>query len=314
MIYKQKIIPCLWFDDKAEEAANFYVSIFNELSEFGEKKSNEKNNSAVLNSARYGEAGAKASGMPKGSVMIVDFMLHGQKFLALNAGPVFKFNPAISFLVKCDSKEETEKLWERLSEGGEALMEFSEYPFSEKYGWTRDKYGLSWQVMYVGKRAIKQKITPVLMFVHENCGKAEEAINFYVSVFKDSEIRSEDIARYGKNEEPDKEGAIKHASFVLHGQEFSAMDSAYDHKFNFNEAVSFMVNCETQEEIDYYWENLSAHKEAEQCGWLKDKYGLSLQIVPASIGELMFDKEKSEKLMKAIIAMKKIIIAEIPSL
>ncbi len=289
---KRKITPHLWFDNQAEEAANFYVSLFG--------------NSKIGSVARYGEAGAKASGMPKGSVMTIVFELEGQEFMALNGGPVFRFTPAVSFLVACKAKEEVDALWGKLSQGGTALMELGEYPFSERYGWTQDRYGLSWQVMFMGHREITQKITLTPMFVGDVCGKAEEAIEFYASVFNNAKVG--DILRYGKGEEPDREGTIKHAAFTLEGQEFAAMDSALEHNFAFNEAISFMVNCNAQEGIDYYWGKLSADPEAEQCGWLKDKYGVSWQIVPVVLGEIMQDKDarKSERVMNALLQLKKI--------
>ena len=119
----QKITPFLWFEDKAEEAVNFYVSIFK--------------NSKIGSITRYGEEGAKASGRPKGSVMIVTFQLEGQAFVALNGGPVFQFTEAISFLVNCVTQEEVDELWEKLSAGGK----------EGQCGWLKDKYGLSWQVV-----------------------------------------------------------------------------------------------------------------------------------------------------------------------
>lgn len=119
----QKLTPCLWFDDKAEEAARFYVSIFK--------------NAKLGNIARYGEAGAQASGRPKGSVMTVTFEIDGQEFVALNGGPLFKFTEAVSFMVKCESQQEIDEMWSTLSEGGE------EGPC----GWLKDKYGLSWQIV-----------------------------------------------------------------------------------------------------------------------------------------------------------------------
>lgn len=119
----QKITPFLWFDDKAEEAANHYVSIFR--------------NSRIVHVARYGEAGAAASGRPKGTVMTVTFELEGQPFVALNGGPVFTFTPAISFVVNCATQKEVDVLWEKLSEGGA----------TEQCGWLRDKFGVSWQVV-----------------------------------------------------------------------------------------------------------------------------------------------------------------------
>ena len=185
-------------------------------------------------------------------------------------------------------------------------MDLGEYPFSERYGWVQDRYGLSWQVMFTGGHKIKQKITPTLMFVGKQCGKAEEAINFYATVFHNAKVG--DILRYNKGEEPDKEGTIKHAAFALEGLEFAAMDSARVHNFTFNEAISFMVHCETQDEIDYYWGKLSADSKAEQCGWLKDKYGVSWQIVPKVMDEMLKDKDKEKlaRVTEAFLKMKKI--------
>jgi predicted 3-demethylubiquinone-9 3-methyltransferase (glyoxalase superfamily) len=238
-------------------------------------------------------------------VDIVTAELLGQEFMLISAGPLFRFNPSISFLVACNTKNEVNALWTRLSEGGTALMELGEYPFSERYGWVQDKYGLSWQLMFMGDREITQRITPTLMFVGDVVGKAEEAISFYVSVFHDARVG--DVLRYGRGEEPDKEGTIKHASFTLEGQEFASMDSARTHDFAFNEAISFIINCDTQEEIDYYWERLSADPKAEQCGWLKDKYGLSWQIVPTAMEKMLKgkDEKKIARVTEAFLKMKK---------
>lgn len=225
----QKISPHLWFDREAKEAAEFYTSIF---------KDSKINNTTTLH------------GTPSGTVDIVTIELLGQEFMLISAGPLFKFNPSISFLVACKTKNEVDALWEKLSEGGMALMELGEFPFSERYGWIQDRYGLSWQLMFMGGYTITQNVTPTLMFVEKQWSKAEEAINFYISVFHNSKIG--DILRYNKGEEPDKEGTIKHAAFALEGQDFAAMDSARVHNIAFNEAISFIVRCETQEEIDYY--------------------------------------------------------------
>jgi len=290
----ERITPCLWFDEQAEEAAKFYTSVFM--------------NSRVGKTTRYGKEGYEIHGRPAGTVMTVEFEIHGQTFTALNGGPVFKFTPAVSFLVACSTKKEVDAIWERLSERGTALMELGEYPFSGRYGWTQDRYGLSWQVMFMGDRKMKQKITPTLMFVGEQCGKAEAAINYYTSVFSNAGIG--DILRYGKGEEPDKEGAIKHADFLLENQGFAAMDSAHKHNFTFNEAISFQVHCDTQEELDRYWERLSqgGDEKAQQCGWLKDKYGVSWQVVPKILSGLVGnpDSKNSQRAMKALLQMKKI--------
>jgi predicted 3-demethylubiquinone-9 3-methyltransferase (glyoxalase superfamily) len=244
-------------------------------------------------------------------VDVVTLVLFGQEFTLISAGPLFKFNPSVSFLVICETKDEVESLWQGLSAGGTALMELGEYPFSEKYGWIMDQYGVSWQVMFKDHREVKQRITPTLMFVGDNCGKAEEAINLYASVFHNAKVG--DIDRYGPGEEPDKEGTVRHAAFTLEGQEYAAMDSALEHNFSFNEAISFIVHCETQEEIDYYWGNLSADPKAEQCGWLKDRYGLSWQIVPDVLDEMLKDQdqERVARVTEAFLVMKKLDIAKL---
>jgi predicted 3-demethylubiquinone-9 3-methyltransferase (glyoxalase superfamily) len=188
-------------------------------------------------------------------------------------------------------------------------MELGESPFSQRYGWTADKFGLSWQIMLAGDHDIKQRITPMLLFVGDVCGKAEEAIRLYASVFRRSEVG--DIVRYDQGEEPDQKGTIKLASFTLEGQKFAAMDSAHAHAFAFNEAVSFMVHCDSQEDIDYYWSKLSAVPAAEQCGWLKDRYGVSWQIVPTIMDEMLQsnDAKKIAQVTEAFLKMKKFDIA-----
>lgn len=286
----QKITPHLWFDKEAQEAARFYTSLF--------KNSKIKSINTLDNT-------------PSGSVDLVSIELAGQEFALISAGPLFKFNPSVSFLIACGTKDEVNAFWEELSEGGSVMMPLQEYPFSEWYGWTQDRYGLSWQVMLMGERPGTQKITPTLMFVGPVCGKAKEAIDFYASVFSDSSIGA--IMRYENGEDPDKPGTIKHASFTLEGQHFAAMDSARMHDFAFNEAISFIINCEGQEQVDYYWNKLSADPKAEQCGWLKDKYGLSWQVVPTEMAQMMAsgDSVKLARVTEAFLEMKKFDIAKL---
>jgi len=284
---KQKLVPHLWFDKEAVEAAEFYCSIF--------KDSRITDKSTIYDT-------------PSGDCDIVGFQLMGHDFMAISAGPVFKINPSISFIVGCEQKEEVDKLWDKLSPDAKVLMPLDQYPFSERYGWIQDKYGVSWQlILTTPEGEEKPKIVPSLLFVQKNCGKAEEAINFYLSVFENSKIGN--ILRYGKNQEPDKEGTILFSDFMLEDKWLAAMDSAHQHEFNFNEAISFIVNCKDQDEIDYYWEKLSAVPEAEQCGWVKDKYGVSWQIIPENMGELMANNP--EKTTPAMLGMKKISIADL---
>jgi len=161
-----------------------------------------------------------------------------------------------------------------------------------------------------GKMKITQKITPHLWFAHE----AEEAVAYYTSIFKNSKIGS--ISRYGEagHEIHGMEaGTVMSIEFKLEGMQFAALNGGP--AFRFNEAISLIVNCETQEEVDYYWEKLGegGDPEAQQCGWLKDKYGLSWQITPVGAVEMLNDPdhEKSERAMEAVLKMKKLDVAEI---
>jgi predicted 3-demethylubiquinone-9 3-methyltransferase (glyoxalase superfamily) len=288
----RKITPHLWFDKEAKDAAELYTSLIP--------------NSKITSVKTLHDT-------PSGDCDMVSFELSTQSFMAISAGPLFKFNPSVSFQVKCKTKDEVNAIFEKLSEGGKVLVPLGSYPFSDRYGWLEDKYGLSWQVILAGEREMKQRIIPVLMFVGGVCGKTEEAVNFYAEVFKNSFTGAEGstnaniLARYGRGEEPDREGTVRYASFTLLGQDFGAMDSAREHKFAFNEAISFMVPCDTQAEIDYFWERLSADPKAGQCGWLKDRYGLSWQITPTIMNEMLVgtDKDRTARVTKAFLKMKK---------
>ena len=280
-----KITPHLWFDREAVDAAQFYTSVFDD---------SKIHFTTTLHDT------------PSGDAEMVGFQIMGYDFMAISAGPFFTINPSISFHARCRTVEEVEHVWAKLSPGGTALMELGEYPFSQRYGWIQDKYGVSWQVIHT-EGDFHQRIMPALMFVGDQCGKAEEAIGFYASVFKDA--KAEVLARYVNGEEPDKPGTVKYAQFVLDAQEFGAMDSAWQHDFGFNEAVSFIVNCKDQDEIDHFWDLLSAVPEAEQCGWVKDRFGVSWQITPANMGELI--GRNPVKTTPAMLEMKKIIIADL---
>jgi predicted 3-demethylubiquinone-9 3-methyltransferase (glyoxalase superfamily) len=288
----QKISPHLWFDKEAKEAAEFYCSVFPD--------------SKVTNITTLHHD------TPPGDVDTVSFELWGQKFMAIGAGPLFKFNPSVSFFVNFDpSREENagkklEAMWQKLSEGGTVLMPLDKYPFSEQYGWIEDKYGVSWQLILTNPEGDpRPPIIPSLLFVGDVCGQAEEATDFYLSVFKNSKRGA--VVRYPKGMEPDQEGTLMFADFMLENQWFAAMDSAHEHKFNFNEAISLMVSCDTQAEIDDYWEQLSAVPEAEQCGWLKDKYGVSWIILPTAMDEMMSQgtPEQMARVTEAFLKMKK---------
>ena len=291
------ITPHLWYDKEAKEAAEFYTSIFPD--------------SKITNLTTIHDT-------PSGDCDIVSFSLLGQPFMAISAGPYFKFNPSISLMANFDPSQDKDvkpridTVWDELSKGGKVLMPLDKYPFSERFGWVQDKYGLSWQLFLTNPQGEKRPaIVPFMLFVGNECGKAEQASDFYLSIFKESKRGT--ITRYGAGQAPDKEGTVMFTDFKLQGQWFAAMDSAHNHSFAFNEAVSFIVNCETQEEIDYYWEKLSAVPQAEQCGWLKDKYGVSWQITPTAMNEMMANgsKEQVARVTNAFLKMKKFDIREL---
>ena len=191
-------------------------------------------------------------------------------------------------------------------------MPIDKYPFSERYGWIQDKYGLSWQLILTKPEGEdRPKVVPSLLFVGDSYGKAEQAVKFYLSIFKDSKKGA--MMHYEKGQEPNKEGTVMYSDFKLLDMWFAAMDGGGKHDFKFNEAISFIVNCENQQEIDYYWSKLSHFKESEQCGWLKDKFGVSWQIVPTAMNEMMKKgtKEQIGRLTQAFLKMKKFNIAEL---
>jgi predicted 3-demethylubiquinone-9 3-methyltransferase (glyoxalase superfamily) len=207
--------------------------------------------------------------------------------------------------VACATSEEVDRMWEALSAGGTELMPLGEYPFSKRYAWVQDRYGLSWQLMFTEGKQEVQKITPNLLFSDGACGKAEEAVRYYAEVFENSEIGM--ISRYAQGEAHSAKAKVNYAAFKLDGAAFSAMDNGYDVDFTFNEAFSLIVNCSAQKEIDYFWEKLSAVPEAENCGWCKDQFGVSWQVVPSNMEEILFggSEEQVQRVTEAFLKMKK---------
>lgn len=298
---QQKITPNLWFDGNALEAAEYYTSVFPD--------------SRIVSTTYYpasAEEGLADFQLDlAGKELTVDFELGGQRFVAINAGPEFRFNPSTSFMVNFDPSQDSQaeqridEVWDRLLDGGEVLMPIDKYPFSQRYGWVKDRYGLTWQLLLTDPEGDPRPfIIPSLMFTQENTNRAEEAIDFYLSVFMDSKLGT--VARYEEVTGPADEGSLMFADFMIEGQWFAAMDSGVEQDFSFNESVSFAVACRDQAEIDYYWEKLSSVPESEQCGWCKDRYGVSWQIVPANMDELM----KRPNAYATMMQMKKLVVAD----
>ena len=291
------ITPHLWFDTQAREAAAFYCDLFPD---------SQVDSVTTLHDT------------PSGDCDVVAFTLHGQPFMAISAGPMFTFNPSVSFFVNFDPSREPdaaarlERTWAALIDGGQALMPLDAYPFSKRYGWVQDRYGLSWQLILSDPDGDpRPPIVPSLLFTGEVCGKAEEAGAFYRSVFDGSTAGQ--LVRYPDGASPDAPGSVMFSDFRLGDTWFAAMDSAHPHGFGFNEAISFVVTCRDQAEIDRYWAQLSSVPEAEQCGWCKDRFGLSWQITPAVLDELMTrgDRATVDRVTRAFLEMHKLDVAAI---
>lgn len=275
------IFPCVWFDNNGTEAAGYYCGIFPDTQ------------------------------LVSDDGMVQMLSLNGQSLMFLTAGPQFKPNASISFLIANEDEQETERLYNRLAEGGISLMPLAEYPFSKRYGWVRDKYGITWQ-LYTGEKGhTDQYFTPTLMFIGTNNGKAKEAIGFYTSLFPNSS--TEGILEYPEGGE-DKPGNVQHAQFTINNFTMACMDSSLDHKFNFDEGISFQIITGRQEETDHYWNHFIKDGGAESmCGWCRDKYGVSWQVVPRQLLDYFrnADKDTAKRVQQAMLKMKKIIVADL---
>jgi predicted 3-demethylubiquinone-9 3-methyltransferase (glyoxalase superfamily) len=237
-------------------------------------------------------------------VLTVEFELDGQGFTALNGGPVFVPNASVSFFVHVDSAAEADRIFSALEQAGQVLMPLGAYPWSERYGWVQDRFGVSWQVI-TGRRPRQDlSIVACLMFAGAQHGKAESAMRFFSGIFPAGEIES--VEHYAAGEGP--EGTVKHGRVALDGQLIVAMDSHVDHGIRFSEGISLQVMCEDQAAIDHYWERLADGGSHGVCGWLKDRFGISWQVVPSSISEWIAceDREARDRAFIAMLGMKKL--------
>ena len=291
-ITNQKITPTLWFDDKAEEAINFYVSVFP--------------NSKINFLKRWpDDVSLPHESIKPQTVQTASFSLNWMQFYAFDAGPAFQYNPSISFYVVFETVDEVEELWNKLADGGKTLIDLKKYDWSERYGWIQDRYGVSWQIAKHPLKEVGQPISPLIMFSGDKRGDAEEAMDFYMSVFYDSV--SNGVSRYGE-EDPGPYGMVKHGQCRLMGQTFMMMDNGADQDVPFNEAISFYVSCRDQKEVDYYWNKFTKEGSESECGWLKDKYGVSWQIVPEFLTDKIENGEENriQNMKEALYQMKKI--------
>ena len=273
---KNNIYPCFWFNGNAAEAADFYCATFPGT------RILEKDDLVVLLDMR------------------------GERLMMLNGGPEFKVNASVTMMVICLNEQEVQEYWNKLTLNGEVMMPLDSYPWSKKYGWVTDKYGIGWQ-LYLGEQLpAMQKFVPSIAFTGDVNGKAREAIELYTTVFPDSEV--EGILPYGEGEE-DTAGHVQHAQFNLDDYTVMCMDSSNMPGVSFSEGVSMVVVTDDQAETDEYWNALTANGGAESmCGWLKDKFGLSWQIIPRRLLELRSDPDaaKAKRVHAAMLTMKKI--------
>lgn len=292
----QRIVPTIWFDHVAAEAAEFYASVFP--------------GGRVTATQHYPTEGLpdfqkEFAGLP----LTVEFEIAGYRLIAINAGPEFPVNQSISFMLNFDpafdpqAREHLDELWAALSEGGRVLMPLDAYPFSSRYGWVADRYGVTWQLMLTDPAGEPRPfVIPSLLFSGPAQNRAREALEFYAGVFGG---RVGHLAPYPQQTGPAAPGALMFGEAELLGQWFAAMDSGVEGIDTFTCGVSLMVECAGQDELDRSWEQLSVDPDAEQCGWCADRFGVSWQVVPDNLDELMTKPGAYE----ALLGMKKIEIA-----
>ncbi|MFC6463747.1 VOC family protein [Marinilactibacillus sp. GCM10026970] len=294
----QVIVPSLWFDTEAFEAAEFYTSIFP--------------NSKITNKMTLPDT-------PSGDADLVSFQLCGYDFTAISGGPYFTANSLISFMVRFKLSEDPKaqkisELWDALKKGGKVETPLETTSFSEKYGVVQDRYGFTWQLILVDEEEVEEEkpaMIPSILFSGEQFGKAEEAMRLYTSIFKNSQIG--EVSHFPVEGKAGEVNGV-YAEFKIENQWFAVMDDEEEHDYKFNEAISLMVKCEDQNELDDYWDKLSAFPESEQCGWLQDKFGLSWQIIAKDMDKMESETSSPEQIkryMEALLKMKKLDIAKL---
>ena len=270
----QHITPAIRCNGNAEEAARFYADVFRE--------------------------GSVVEQVPGYAATV---SAHGFRLSLISGGDQDTPNPSISCILNFDpllfggedqARTYLDELYERLSTGG-VLMELGEYPFSPRYAWVRDRFGMTWQLMLTDPAGEPRPfILPAFMFGGTNHANAEEATEAWIALFDDA--RRGALRRYAEGG-PMEAGTVMFTDFTLRGTWMAAMDSGAFHDFTFTPGVSMIVSCRDQEEIDHYWAGLSAVPEAEHCGWCVDRWGVSWQVLPHNIAELMADACTREKLL-----------------
>ena len=297
----QKIVPNLWFAGDAGEAGEFY------------SRSLPRTTAHVA--MRYPDELPDFQKGLEGEPVVVELDVAGFRITMINSDDTFHPTPSISFMLNFDprlfdgdaeaARAALDETWAALSDGGQALMPLGEYPFSPHYGWVQDRYGVSWQLMLTdptgGPRPF---VITQIMFSGDVQDKAREAVDFYLSLFDDGAVGT--VIEYPEASGTAAAGSVMIGDFRIGDQWFSFMDSNVRHEFGFTPGVSLEIRCADQAEIDHFWDALSAVPEAEQCGWLVDRHGVSWQVVPESIGELLAKPGAYQRMLE----MKKLVIAD----
>lgn len=295
----QKIIPSLWCSVDPEEMVSTYERAF------GDVKRN-----AVTHYPTEGLLPFQVD--MAGKILTIEFQIFGYTFILVNGGPAFTPNPSVSFMVRfsdeyfLDPEESLRSAWDALMDGGKALMPLGTEDLGSLFGWVEDKHGISWQLMLEDDpenelAAERARVHPALLFGEPVFGKASAARDRYMEVFEHSKV--------GITATNPEDNSLSFGDAKLTDDWFAFQDAA-SAPFAFNEAVSFVINCTDQEEIDYFWEALSRVPEAEQCGWCKDEFGVSWQVTPLDMENLT----SSPKAYEAMMQMKKIDLNVLKSL
>lgn len=287
-----------WYRGTADEALALYEQAFRDT--------------AVVSRARYPEAGLPDFLAPlAGTTMQIELDIHGVRLGMTNAGPEYSPCPAISMLLNFDpsmipdAREYLDQAWAVLSEGGEVRMPLGEYPHSAHYGWVQDRFGVNWQLMLTNPSGDPAPfMTPNVLFTEPVLWRAGEALEAWVAAVSGSRVLHRHPYPEGSAA---PEGAVMFADAEVAGSLLSVMDSGPGHSFEFTPGSSFVIHCPDQETIDAAWEALSADPEAEQCGWLRDRFGVSWQVVPADMEQILAHEGAHERLM----GMKRIVIADL---
>ncbi len=283
-----KIIPHLWFDKEAAEAVDFYTRILSDA---------KKNESCTIKDT------------PSGDAEVISFQLANLDMMAISGGPYFKLNESASLMISCKSKDDVQRLYDELSVGGAILMPLGEYFFNPYYVWLRDRFGLNWQLSWKEELEADYWIEHNFLFGGSACGRAEEALDFYATVIPNTHKGF--VNRYNEGEAYDARAKINYGELVMEDRKMIFMDHGHGGDAEFTEAFSLMLICEDQDEVDFFTEKLSAVPEAQMCGWVKDQFGISWQIVPKVLRDayqFATDRQLAE-IHQAILKMKKLDVA-----